>query len=62
MSKAASVAPSEREASYRAKAEHYLAETNKILKRLANERLRHERRREEVSDIRTTIKAILRGT
>ena len=53
---------SEREASYRAKAEHYLAETNKILKRLANERLRHERRREEVSDIRTTIKAILRGT
>jgi hypothetical protein len=62
MNKAATMATSEREAGYRAKAEYYLAETNKILKRLANERLRHARRYEEVSDIRATIKAILRGS
>ena len=52
----------EREASYQAQAEHYLAETNRILKRLANERLRHSRRREETPDILATVKSILRGS
>ena len=37
----------EREAYYQAQAAYYLAETNRIIKRLANERLRHNRRRVE---------------
>ena len=51
----------EREASYRAQAEHYLAETNRILKRLAHERLRHDQRRDETPGILATVKSILRG-
>ena len=51
----------ERKASYQAQAEHYLAETNRILKRLANERLRHSRRPEETPDILATVKYIVRG-
>ena len=62
MSKAAIMETAEREASYQARAEHYLAETNRILKRLANERLRHSRRREETPDILAAVKSILRGS
>jgi hypothetical protein len=51
----------EREASYQAQALHYLAETNRILKRLANERSRHHRCRDETPDILATVKSILRG-
>ena len=60
MSKAASIENVERETSYQAQAEHYLAETNRILKRLANERLRHDRRRDGTIDILATVKSILR--
>jgi hypothetical protein len=61
MSKAATLQSAEREASYQAQAEHYLAETNRIIKRLANERSRHNRRRDENTNILATIKSILRG-
>jgi len=61
MSKAATIETAEREATYQAQAEHYLAETNRILKRLANERLRQGRRRDASSDILATVKSILRG-
>jgi hypothetical protein len=61
MSKAATMEIAEREAGYKAQAEHYLAETNRILKRLANERLRHDRRRGQTPDILATVKSILRG-
>ncbi len=59
MSKAATLT-TEREADYQAQAEHYLAETNRILKRLANERTRHDRRRVSSPDILAAVKAILR--
>ena len=59
MSKAAIM--SEQEAGYQAQAELYLVETNRILKRLASERERHERRRAATPNILTTIKAILHG-
>ena len=61
MSKAAIIISPEREAGYQAQAERYLAETNRILKRLASERGRHERRRTVAPSILTTVKAILRG-
>jgi hypothetical protein len=61
MSKAATVQNAERDASYQAQAEHYLAETNRIIKRLANERSRHNRRRDANSNILATVKSILRG-
>ena len=51
----------EREANYQAQAEHYLAETNRILKRLAHERSRHDRRCDETPNIVATVKSILRG-
>jgi hypothetical protein len=57
MSKAVETA--EREANYRAQAERYLAETNRILKRLANELSRHDRRRDEAPNILATAKSIL---
>jgi hypothetical protein len=59
MSKAATLT-AERDSDYQAQAEHYLAETNRILKRLANERVRHDRRRASSTDILTAVKAILR--
>ena len=59
MSKAAIM--SEQEAGYQAQAEHSLAETNRILKRLASERERQERRRATAPNILTAIKAILHG-
>ena len=52
---------SEQEAGYQAQAEQRLAETNRILKRLASERERSERRRAAAPSILTTIKAILHG-
>ena len=58
MSKAAIM--SEQEAGYQAQAQLYLAETNRILKRLASERERHERRRAAAPSILTAVKAILR--
>ena len=61
MSKAAIIAASEQDADYQAQAETYLAETNRILKRLASERGRHERRRAVAPSILATVKAILRG-
>jgi hypothetical protein len=61
MSKAASLAITEREAGYQAQAEHYLVETNRILKRLASERSRHARRRDQTPNILATVKCILRG-
>jgi hypothetical protein len=61
MSKAEILATTEREANYQAQAEHYLAETNRILKRLANERSRHDRRRDQAPSILATVKCILRG-
>jgi hypothetical protein len=61
MSKASTIETAEREATYQAQAEHYLAETNRILKRLANERLRHGRRRNATPGILATVKSILRG-
>jgi hypothetical protein len=61
MSKAATLQNAEREACYQARAEHYLAETNRIIKRLANERSRHSRRRNEHPTILATVKSILRG-
>jgi hypothetical protein len=61
MSKAATMETAEREANYQAQAEHYLAETNRILKRLAHERSRHDRRCDETPNIVATVKSILRG-
>ena len=61
MSKAATLDTSARDAHYRAQAEHSLAETNRILKRLASERSRHERRRAPTSNIVEEVKAILHG-
>ena len=52
---------SEQEAGYQAQVEHCLTETNRILKRLASERERHERRRPAAPNILTAIKAILHG-
>jgi hypothetical protein len=54
------------EASYKERAEYYLAETQKILRRLAADRQREERRRqdrprEKSSNILSEIKAILYG-
>jgi hypothetical protein len=59
MSKAVETA--EREASYQAQAQHYLAETNRILKRLADERSRHHRCRDETPNILARVKSILGG-
>jgi glucose-6-phosphate dehydrogenase assembly protein OpcA len=61
MSKAATIETAERQATHQAQAEHYLAQANRILKRLSHERLRHDRRRAETPDILTTVKSILRG-
>jgi hypothetical protein len=61
MRKAAPVETADRQASYQAQAEHYLAETNRILRRLAQERSRHDRRRDETPNILATVKSILRG-
>jgi len=61
MSKATTLNSAKREAGYRAQAEHYLAETNRILKKLAQERSRQDRRRDQAPNILATVKSILRG-
>ncbi len=61
MNKAAIRKMPEREANCQARAEHYLAETNRILKRLAHERSRYDRRRDEAPNILAVVKSILRG-
>ena len=61
MSKAATMESTDRDAFYRAQAEHYLAETKRILKRLASERTRHKRRRTARPNIVEEVRAILQG-
>src|SRR5438876_9763153 len=61
MSKEAVLESTNRESRYRAQAERYLAETNRILKQLASERRRHGRRRRTQPNIVEEVKAILRG-
>lgn len=62
MSKAAALESTDRDAHYRAQAEHYLTETNRILKRLASERTRHARRQAPATSIVAEVRAILQGT
>jgi thermostable 8-oxoguanine DNA glycosylase len=50
-----------REARYKAQAEHYLAETRRILRELAAERERDKARHVNRSNIVEEVKAILRG-
>ena len=61
MSKEAVLESTSRNSHYRAQAKRYLTETNRILKRLANERRRHDRRRKTQPNIVEEAKAILRG-
>ena len=59
MSKAAAL--SDQEAHHKARAEHYLAETQKILRRLASERQRTSRRSRPQSSLLEQVKEILHG-
>jgi hypothetical protein len=59
MSKAA--APTTSEAHYKAQAEHYLAETQKVLRELATERQRTSRRVQPQSSLVEQVKEILYG-
>jgi thermostable 8-oxoguanine DNA glycosylase len=59
MNKTAVLSP--REARYKAQAEHYLAETRRILRELAAERERDKARHVNRSNIVEEVKAILRG-
>lgn len=59
MSKAASL--STQEAHYKARAEHYLAETQKILRQLATERQRAARRPKSQTSLVDQVKEILHG-
>ena len=59
MSKGAT--PSDSEATYKARAEHYLAETQKILHQLATERQRAARRPRPQSSLLEQVKEILHG-
>ena len=61
MSKAAALTLSPRDEMYKAQAEHYLAETNKILKRLADEEKRESRKRRQRPNILDEVRAILQG-
>ena len=49
------------EAHFKAQAQGYLAETQRILRQLAAERRRAERRRAAPTDIVAEVKAILQG-
>lgn len=49
------------EARHKAQAERYLVETKRILRQLATERQREERRRVERSNLLSEVKAILHG-
>ena len=59
MSKAATL--NGQEAQYKARAEHYLAETQKILRQLATERQRAARRPRPQSSLVEQVKEILHG-
>ena len=59
MSKAATL--NGQEAQYKARAEHYLAETQKILRQLAAERQRAARRPRPQSSLVEQVKEILHG-
>lgn len=59
MSKAAALSNSE--AHYKMQAEHYLAETQKILRQLASERQRAARRSRPQTSLVEQVKAILHG-
>ena len=59
MSKAAALTV--QEASHKARAEHYLAETQKILRQLASERQRAARRPRPSSSLVEQVKEILYG-
>jgi hypothetical protein len=59
MSKAVSVASQEMQ--YKARAEHYLAETQKILRQLATERQQTARRSKPQSSLLEQVKEILYG-
>ena len=59
MSKAATL--SNQEAHYQALAQGYLVETQRILRQLAAERRREQRRRSARPSIVTEVKAILQG-
>lgn len=61
MSKAATIEINARDTEFQAQAVHYLAETNRILKRLARERTRHARRPQPATNIVSEVKAILQG-
>lgn len=61
MNNNASIELSASESRHRARAEHYLAETLKILKGLETERRAHERQRDEPHDFVGEIKRILKG-
>lgn len=52
---------SSQEARYKARAQSYLSETRRILRQLAAERRREERRRTERPNIVSEVKAILEG-
>ena len=59
MSKAAAL--TDQEAHYKARAEHYLAETQKILRQLAMERQRASRRARPQSSLVDQVREILHG-
>ncbi|MBC8097344.1 MAG: hypothetical protein H7Y43_16180 [Akkermansiaceae bacterium] len=59
MSKAAALTTSE--AHYKAQAEHYLAETQKVLRQLATERQRTSRRSQPQPSLVEQVKEILYG-
>ena len=59
MSKAATL--NGQEAHYKARAEHFLAETQKILRQLAAERQRAARRQQPQSNLVEQVKEILHG-
>ena len=59
MNKAATLA--DKEAQHKARAEYYLAETQRVLRQLAADRKRSEQRRSESTDIVAEVKAILHG-
>ncbi len=59
MNKAAAL--SDQDAQHKAKAENHLAEAQRVLRELATERRRHERRSASRPSIVSEVKAILQG-
>lgn len=58
MNKAAQIAP-DREANFKAQTQHYLVETRKVLKHLASERVRGQKRHRPTQSILAEVKSIL---